>query len=58
MLVKFVLRTPGNHHEIGKGNMPSVPRKGDLVTINDAAHLVHEVNWNVTEMSVTVLLNE
>lgn len=58
MLVKFVLRTPGNHHEIGQTKMDAVPREGDIVAVNDDTHIVHSVTWNITEMSVTILLKE
>lgn len=58
MLVKFVLLSPGNHHEIGKTKMVAVPRQGEYVTIDEKAHAVHSVDWNLTEMSVTILLRE
>jgi hypothetical protein len=57
MLVKFILRKPGDHHQIAKGKMDVVPRQGELVIINDVSRPVHSVEWNVTEMSVKVFLD-
>lgn len=56
MLIKFHDRKPGNHTEICQGKMDLVPREGEIVVIDDIARIVHSVTWNVTEMSVTVLL--
>lgn len=56
MLVKFIMRAPGSHHEIGKTKMDAVPRQGDTVTIDDISRTVHSVDWNLTEMSVSILL--
>ncbi len=59
MIVKVVLRTPGQHQQIGKTNaMTAVPRQGELVTINDVTRTVHSVAWDLTEMSATIFLNE
>jgi len=56
MLVKFVLRNPGEHKAIGNAKMDAVPREGETVVLNDRGHIVHSVTWDITEMSVTVLI--
>lgn len=58
MLVKIILRTPGGHNQIGGTKMSQVPRQGDLVIINDVTRTVHSVAWDLTEMSVTIFLND
>ena len=58
MLVKIVLRTPGDHHKIGETKMDAVPREGEVVTVNDIAYVVHSVTWDLTEMSCIILIRE
>lgn len=58
MVVNVVLRTPGQHQLVGKTKMSILPRQGELVTINDVTRTVHSVAWDLTEMSVTIFLNE
>lgn len=57
ILTKFILREPGNHHEVGKGKLPAVPRGGEGVILNDKFREVHSVEWDVTKMEVTIYLN-
>lgn len=58
ILVKFLLRVPGQQQQIAKGKMHAVPREGDNVIINDVTRTVHKVEWNVTSGEVHVLLKE
>lgn len=59
MRVKVVMRTPGRHTPVGEPiKMDCIPREGETVVIDDRSHVVHSVTWNLTEMSVTLLLRE
>jgi hypothetical protein len=49
MLVRFVVRNPGNHRTIGAFTMDAVPRSGEVVVINDIPRTVHEVSWDLNE---------
>jgi hypothetical protein len=56
MLVHIYDRTPGNHTKIGEAKMNSIPREGEHVVLDDKSKVVHSVTWDLTEMSVTLLL--
>lgn len=56
MFVRIIERVPGNHREIGKTKMDAIPRQGESVIINDTSMTVHSVTWNLTEMSVIILV--
>lgn len=56
MLVHFYDRTPGRHTKIGEAKMDSIPREGETCLINDGVKTVHSVTWDLTKMSVTLLL--
>ena len=50
MKVEIVLRQPGNHHVIWNGELPDVPRVGELVAICgdngfEQSHNVHSIDW-------------
>jgi len=58
MIVRFVSRIPGNHKTILTVEMNSVPREGDVVSINDTSYAVHSVSWDINkdEQRAIVLL--
>lgn len=56
MLVHFYDRTPGKHTKIGEAKMDAIPREGETCVIDDQAKVVHSVTWNLTKMSVSLLL--
>lgn len=56
MRVIFYDRTPGQHTKIGEAKMDAIPREGDTCLINDETKIVHSVTWDLTTMSVTLLL--
>lgn len=49
MLVRFVVRNPGNHQTVGTFKLDAVPREGEVVTIRDIPRVVHEVSWDINE---------
>lgn len=56
MLVHFYDRNPGQHTKIGEAKMDAIPREGETCVIDDKAKVVHSVTWDLTKMSVTLLL--
>lgn len=56
MLVHFYDRTPGSHTKIGEANMDAIPREGETCVIDEQSKVVHSVTWDLTNMSVTLLL--
>lgn len=56
MLVHFYERTPGQHTKIGQAKMDAIPREGEVCVVDDRAMAVHSVTWDLTKMSVTLLL--
>ena len=60
--VVFILRTPGNHHEIDRRVMPCVPREGEMVADSEevTAHRVHSVMYvlSATDYVARVYLDD
>jgi hypothetical protein len=56
MLVHIYDRTPGQHTKIGEAKMDAIPREGDTCLVNDETKIVHSVMWDLTKMSVSLLL--
>lgn len=58
MIVRFVARIPANHKTILTVEMDSVPREGEVVSIDNASYAVHSVSWDINkdEQRAVVLL--
>lgn len=58
MRIEFWLRTPGNHHQVGKARTTDcVPRVGETVVLSDEdTHDVHSVHWYFDAKQPTVLV--
>lgn len=60
MKVVFGLRTPGKHRPVWSGELGSVPRVDELVTLpgEDTSRYVHSVNYDVAANEAYVLLKD
>ena len=56
MIVHIYKRTPGKHEKMGQSKMDAIPRQGETCFVDERALVVHEVTWDLTKMSVTLLL--
>ena len=56
MYVHIFERTPGEHTKLGESKMDAIPRQGETCFVDGRALVVHEVTWDLTKMSVTILL--
>lgn len=56
MLVRLYDRVPGEHVKIGEVQMEAIPREGETVLLDAETRIVHSVMWNLTDMTVSLLL--
>lgn len=57
MYTTYLLRTPGDHHEIARKRFDYVPRIGETVTMDDITRTVHSVDYDLSKNSITVALD-